>query len=60
MFGDGEIYFPPILQSLIEIGYRGGLHVELSRHSHDAFNVARQSYDFLTSTISELRSLPES
>ncbi|MEE2827259.1 MAG: sugar phosphate isomerase/epimerase [Planctomycetota bacterium] len=60
MFGDGEIYFPPILQSLIEIDYRGGLHVELSRHSHDAFNVARQSYDFLASTISELRSLPES
>ena len=60
MFGDGQIHFPPILQSLMEIGYTGGLHVELSRHSHDAFNIARQSFDFLANTISELPSLPES
>ncbi|MCH2180546.1 MAG: sugar phosphate isomerase/epimerase [Mariniblastus sp.] len=60
MFGEGQIYFPPILQSLMEIGYTGGLHVELSRHSHDAFNIARQSFDFLANTISELPSLPES
>ncbi|MCP4815021.1 MAG: sugar phosphate isomerase/epimerase, partial [Planctomycetaceae bacterium] len=60
MFGEGQIHFPPILQSLMEIGYAGGLHVELSRHSHDAFVVAKQSFDFLSDTINELPSLPES
>ena len=60
MFGEGQIHFPPILQSLMEIGYAGGLHVELSRHSHDAFVVAKQSFEFLTNTINELPSLPES
>lgn len=46
-FGEGEIDFPPVLQSLREIGYTGGLHVELSRHSHMAPTVLRESYDFL-------------
>src|SRR5262249_28487627 len=36
MFGEGEIDFPPVLAALKEIGYTGGVHVELSRHSHDA------------------------
>ncbi|MFO0865410.1 MAG: sugar phosphate isomerase/epimerase family protein [Gemmataceae bacterium] len=53
MFGEGEMDFPPILRALMHIGYRGGVHVELSRHSHDAVNVARKSADFLsTSTAS--------
>jgi sugar phosphate isomerase/epimerase len=47
MFGDGEIDFPPVLRTLAEIGYSGGIHVELSRHSHDAVNVARKSLEFL-------------
>ena len=46
-FGEGEIDFPPVLAALREIGYSGGLHVELSRHSHVAPEVARESYDFL-------------
>ena len=34
MFGEGEIDFPPTLAELQKIDYAGGLHVELSRHSH--------------------------
>jgi sugar phosphate isomerase/epimerase len=47
MFGEGEIDFPPILAALAEVGYAGGLHVELSRHSHDGPNAARQAFRFL-------------
>ncbi len=47
MFGDGEMDFPPILQALGEIGYAGGVFVELSRHSHDAVNTARRALAFL-------------
>lgn len=47
MFGDGEMDFPPILQALAEIGYAGGIFVELSRHSHDAVNTARRALAFL-------------
>ena len=47
MFGEGELDFPPILRAFQQVGYSGGLHVELSRHSHAAPTVARQAYDFL-------------
>jgi L-ribulose-5-phosphate 3-epimerase len=47
MFGEGEMDFPPILRALREIGYDGGVHVELSRHSHDAVNTARRALTFL-------------
>ncbi len=47
MFGEGEIDFPPVLEALAEIGYPGGVHVELSRHSHEAVNTARQALEFL-------------
>ena len=47
MFGEGEIGFPPVLRALEEIGYAGGVHVELSRHSHDAVNTARRALAFL-------------
>lgn len=47
MFGEGEMEFPPILQALSSIGYRGGIHVELSRHSHAAPDVAARSFEFL-------------
>jgi sugar phosphate isomerase/epimerase len=47
MFGEGEIDFPPVLRALQEIGYAGGVHVELSRHSHDAVKTARQALAFL-------------
>jgi sugar phosphate isomerase/epimerase len=47
MFGEGEIDFGPVLRTLEEIGYAGGVHVELSRHSHDAVNTARRALAFL-------------
>jgi sugar phosphate isomerase/epimerase len=50
MFGEGEIDFGPVMQALREIGYAGGVHVELSRHSHDAVNTARRALAFLRST----------
>jgi sugar phosphate isomerase/epimerase len=49
MFGDGEIEFGPVLRTLEEISYEGGVHVELSRQSHDAVNTARQALEFLNS-----------
>ncbi len=49
MFGEGEIDFGPVLRTLAEIGYTGGVHVELSRHSHDAVKAARRALAFLKS-----------
>ncbi|MFL5245197.1 MAG: sugar phosphate isomerase/epimerase family protein [Gemmataceae bacterium] len=47
MFGEGEINFGPVLSALDEIGYHGGVHVELSRHSHDALGSAEKALAFL-------------
>jgi L-ribulose-5-phosphate 3-epimerase len=47
MFGEGEIDFGPVLGTLREIGYANGVHVELSRHSHDAVETARRALAFL-------------
>jgi sugar phosphate isomerase/epimerase len=47
MFGEGEIDFGPVLRTLEEIGYAGGVHVELSRHSYNAVETARQALAFL-------------
>jgi sugar phosphate isomerase/epimerase len=47
MFGEGTMDFPPILRALHEVGYKGGLHVELSRHSHMAVEAVRRSAAFL-------------
>jgi sugar phosphate isomerase/epimerase len=47
MFGEGTIDFPPVLAALAEVGYTGGLHVELSRHSHAAVEAVRASAAFL-------------
>ena len=46
MFGEGEIDFPPVISALMEMGYTGGVHVELSRHSHRAPEVLRGSFEF--------------
>jgi L-ribulose-5-phosphate 3-epimerase len=51
MFGDGEIDFPPVMQALGEISYTGGVHIELSRHSHTAPEAAQQAYEYLRSLI---------
>ena len=47
MFGEGEMRFAPIVDALAKTGYRGALHVELSRHSHEAPVAAKKAYDFL-------------
>lgn len=47
MFGEGEIDFAPVFQALSTIGYRNGVYVELSRHSHDAVETARRAMAFL-------------
>ncbi len=48
MFGDGEIDFARAIAAFRAIDYRGPLHVELSRHSHDAVATARRAYEFLS------------
>jgi L-ribulose-5-phosphate 3-epimerase len=49
MFGEGEIDFGPVMSTFREIGYSGGVHVELSRHSHDAVETASRALQFLRS-----------
>jgi sugar phosphate isomerase/epimerase len=49
MFGEGEMDFPPILRALREVGFSGGVHVELSRHSHDGPAAASQAFQVLHS-----------
>jgi sugar phosphate isomerase/epimerase len=51
MFGEGEIEFGPVLGTLKEIGYAGGVHVELSRHGHDAVETARRALAFLRARL---------
>jgi sugar phosphate isomerase/epimerase len=48
MFGEGEIDFPPVFRALAEAGYQGGVHVELSRHSHEGPAAARRAMEFLS------------
>lgn len=47
MFGEGEVDFADVFRGLRAAGYRNGVYVELSRHSHDAVTVARKSKAFL-------------
>lgn len=51
MFGEGEIDFPPIFRALVASGYSGGVHVELSRHSHEGPQAARRAFEFLSPLI---------
>jgi sugar phosphate isomerase/epimerase len=56
MFGEGEINFDEVFQSLRTAGYQGGVFVELSRHSHDAVETARKAWGFLQHTRSKFES----
>lgn len=47
MFGEGTIAFSPIFQALHDIPYDGGVHVELSRHSHMGAEAVRAAARFL-------------
>ena len=53
MFGEGEMNFPPIINALNEIEFQGGVHVELSRHSHNAAAIAKESMKFLFKLVHE-------
>jgi sugar phosphate isomerase/epimerase len=47
MFGKGEMDFAPIMAALQQVGYDGGVHVELSRHSHAGPKAVAQAREFL-------------
>jgi sugar phosphate isomerase/epimerase len=47
MFGEGEMDFGEVFAALRQADYQGGLHVELSRHCHDAVETARRALAFL-------------
>ncbi|MHC4390159.1 MAG: sugar phosphate isomerase/epimerase family protein, partial [Planctomycetota bacterium] len=47
LFGDGDLDIPAALAALREVGYRGLVNVELSRHSHMAVEAARRSIQVL-------------
>jgi sugar phosphate isomerase/epimerase len=51
MFGEGQIDFPAVFRGLAQIGFAGGVHVELSRHSHEAPVAAKKAYDFLQTVL---------
>lgn len=53
MFGEGEIDFVSVMDALRKIDTDFGVHVELSRHSHDAANIARRSYEYLMPMMSD-------
>ena len=55
MFGEGQIYFPPIFESLMEINYQHAVHVDLNLHSHDAVRAARQSWAILNPIMEDVR-----
>ena len=52
MFGKGTIDFDDVFAALTDIGYAGGIHVELSRHSHMAVEAVRRSAEFLKARLS--------
>lgn len=51
MFGEGTMDFPSIFQALRRVGYSRGVHVELSRHSHEGATAARRALRFLLPLI---------
>jgi sugar phosphate isomerase/epimerase len=51
LFGEGDMDVAGAIDALSAIQYVGPVHVELSRHSHDAVNVARAAYGFLSTEL---------
>jgi sugar phosphate isomerase/epimerase len=47
MFGEGDLPIAEVLATLEEIDYTGGVHVELSRHSHEAVDTALRALNYL-------------
>lgn len=50
-FGEGEIDFAPVMAALAASPHDPGLHVELSRHSHDAVATATAAFQFLSALV---------
>jgi len=48
MFGEGEMDFDPVFHAIEASGYTGSVNVELSGHSRDAVNAAKQAFDCLS------------
>ncbi len=48
MFGEGEMDIAAVLAALKRINYDYSVNVELSRHSHNAVETARKTFEFLT------------
>jgi sugar phosphate isomerase/epimerase len=55
MFGEGQIHFPPVIESLVSVGYDKAIHVELSRHSHNAAEIVRRAFEFLNPIIEDAK-----
>lgn len=53
MFGEGEMEFAGMFSALRQVKYSGPVHVELSRHSHDAVNAAQRAYEYLSGYFAE-------
>lgn len=51
-FGEGTIAFVPVFTALKDVGYTGGVHVELARHSHEAPVQLQKSFAFLSPFVS--------
>jgi sugar phosphate isomerase/epimerase len=51
MFGEGTVEFADVIDALKSAGYSGGLHVELSRHSHMGAEAVRRAREFLLPLI---------
>lgn len=47
-FGEGDLNVSEAMACLTAADYAGSVHVELSRHSHDAPDVAARAYEFLS------------
>jgi sugar phosphate isomerase/epimerase len=59
MFGEGTMDFPPMIRALDDLGYRGGLNVELSRHSHMAVEAVTRARDFLRPLLAGVERISE-
>jgi len=47
MFGEGDIDLAEVFATLHRIGYKKGIYVELSRHSHLGLQAAKQAFEIL-------------
>jgi len=51
---EGDMDLGEALSGLKKAGYTGGLHLELSRHGHDAIKAARRGLDLLTAALAKV------